>query len=115
MKKCARSAGNECERQLIADGVIGEVGSDTIAFYITPDFSRHVTRDDGISTDLWAKNVREEALEPPALEFATVIRSGASSELDGASNLWSFGAVMAGMESSRNGRTVDVADMIDLA
>ncbi len=73
----------------------------------------------------WGNDLREETIEPPALEFsaraatlhefATVIRSGAVSELDGANNLWSFGAVIAGMESCRNGRTVDVADMIDFA
>lgn len=205
-------------RQLLADGVIGEVGSGTIAFYIAPDFRgtfretmefpllidmsihhfdliRFITRkniskvtalsfnppgstfqhDAGLKmlleleggmvfsydgdwaalgratswsgnwrlqggqgslhlendklivakSEMWAKNIREEVIEPPALEFAaraatlhefaTVIRTGAVSELDGASNLWSFGAVMAGMESSRNGHTVDVADMLDLA
>jgi predicted dehydrogenase len=205
-------------RQLLADGVIGDVGSGTIAFYIAPDFRgtfretmefpllvdmsihhfdliRFITRrnirkvtalsfnppgstfqhdaglkmllelEGGIAfsydgdwaargratawsgnwrvqgsqgslhlendklivakSDLWSKNTREEAVEPPALEFAaraatlhefaTVIRSGQTSELDGANNLWSFGAVMAGMESCRNGRAVEVADMIDLA
>ena len=74
---------------------------------------------------LWTHDAREETIEPPALEFAaraatlhefaTVIRSGEVSELDGASNLWSFGAVMAGVESCRNGRAVEVADMLDLA
>jgi predicted dehydrogenase len=86
--------------------------------------SLHIENDKLIvaRSEMWAKNLQEEAVEPPALEFAaraatlhefaTVIRSGDSSELDGTSNLWSFGAVLAGMESSRTGRTVDVADVI---
>lgn len=73
-------------------------------------------------SEFWGKNATEENITPPALEFsaraatlhefATVIRSGEGSELDGARNLWSFGAVMAGLESSRTGRTVDVAGLL---
>lgn len=76
-------------------------------------------------SEFWGKNATEENITPPALEFAaraatlhefaSVIRSGAASELDGAGNLWSFGAVMAGLESSRTGKPVDVAKVLGLA
>ncbi len=205
-------------RKLVADGVIGDLGSGTIGFYIAPDFQktfrgtmefpllldmsihhfdliRFITRrnirkvtalsfnppgstfrhdaglkmlleleggvafsydgdwaalgratswsgnwrlqgskgslhleDDKLSVahcEFWAKNFHEETVEPPALEFAAraatlhefagIIRSGGSSELEGASNLWSFGVVLAGMESSRTGRRVDVAEFLGLA
>ncbi|HEX4141776.1 MAG TPA: Gfo/Idh/MocA family oxidoreductase [Candidatus Methylacidiphilales bacterium] len=76
-------------------------------------------------SEFWGKNPSEETVSAPALEFsaraatlhefAATIRSGGSSELEGASNLWSFGAVIAGVESCRTGRTVDVAGMLGQA
>ncbi len=76
-------------------------------------------------SEFWGKNATEEALESPALEFsaraatlhefASAIRTGAPSELDGAYNLWSFGAVVAGVESCRSGQPVDVAGLIGQA
>jgi predicted dehydrogenase len=70
----------------------------------------------------WAKDPTSEKIELPTLEyseraatlhhFAESIRSGKPSELDGADNLWSFGAVMAGIESARTGHAVDVRKLI---
>ena len=44
--------------------------------------------------------------------FAEAIRSGQPNELSGERNLWSFGAVMAGLESAGTGMPVKVADVI---
>jgi predicted dehydrogenase len=72
----------------------------------------------------WANNPTSEKIELPALEFSEraatlhhfsdAIQSGQPSELDGADNLWSFGAVMAGIESARTGQAVDVRKLIQV-
>jgi predicted dehydrogenase len=72
----------------------------------------------------WANNPTSEKIDLPALEFteraATLhyfsesIRSGRSGELDGSDNIWSFGAVMAGLESAQTGQTVDVRKLIEM-
>jgi predicted dehydrogenase len=73
----------------------------------------------------WGKNGREDAVEvPPAdsvqngqarllSDFARAIRTGEPAETSGADNLWSFGAVIAGVESARSGgKTVRVAELL---
>jgi predicted dehydrogenase len=44
--------------------------------------------------------------------FADAIRAGAAAQISGEDNLWSFGAVMAGVRSAEEGRTVDVAEVM---
>lgn len=44
--------------------------------------------------------------------FAIAIRSGQPGETSGADNLWSFGAVMAGVKSAKEGRVIEVGDVI---
>jgi hypothetical protein len=44
--------------------------------------------------------------------FARAIRSNEPAETSGADNLWSFGAVMAGVISATEGRTVDVGSLL---
>ena len=73
--------------------------------------------------DRWSKNPTSEKIELPALEFseraatlhhfAESIRSGQPAELDGSNNIWSFGAVIAGVESARTGLPVDVRKVIN--
>ena len=73
-------------------------------------------------SESWGKNTHEETIAIPSIpfssraatlhEFAEVIRSGRPSELDGANNLWSIGAVLAGVESARTGQAIDVAELI---
>ena len=70
----------------------------------------------------WGKDCSEVAIdvEPAGMngqarllaDFAKAIRTGAAAETNGADNLLSFGAVMAGVKSAREGRTVDVAKML---
>ena len=66
----------------------------------------------------WGKDPTSEKVESPALEFseraatlhlfAEAIRTGRPGELDGTNNIWSFAAVIAGMESARTGLPVAV-------
>jgi predicted dehydrogenase len=70
----------------------------------------------------WNKNLTTEPVEIPKLElegqaallhhFANAIRSGKPGETSGADNLHSFGAVIAGVLSAKQGRTVNVAELI---
>jgi predicted dehydrogenase len=70
----------------------------------------------------WCKNETEEAIEVPPAEqngqarlladFADAIRTGTPAPTSGADNLWSFGAVMAGVVSATKGKTVDVAELL---
>jgi predicted dehydrogenase len=71
----------------------------------------------------WGKDPRVEQVEIPPLArsqreatlhlFAEAIRSGTPGELGGESNLWSFGAVMAGVRSAQSGGLpVSVAEVI---
>jgi predicted dehydrogenase len=70
----------------------------------------------------WGKEFREEPVEiPPAplngqaallSDFARAIRTGEPAATNGADNLWSFAAVMAGVESARSGRPLEVAELI---
>jgi predicted dehydrogenase len=72
--------------------------------------------------DRWGKNFREDRVEvaPAPLngqaallaDFARAIRTGEPAPTSGADNLWSFGAVMAGVASARTGSTVDVAAIV---
>jgi predicted dehydrogenase len=58
--------------------------------------------------------------EKPALQaqaatlaqFIGAIRSGTPCEISGEDNLWSFGAVMAGVQSAQSGLPVDVAPLV---
>ena len=71
----------------------------------------------------WGKDRSEVAIdvEPAEMngqarllsDFARAIRDNVPGETNGADNLWSFGAVMAGVESARTGRTVDVAELLE--
>lgn len=45
-------------------------------------------------------------------QFAQAIRTGQPAETSGEDNLWSFGAVMAGVKSAKEGGTVEVATLI---
>ena len=86
--------------------------------------SIHVERDEITlaRSERWNKNPSEEPVALPDLPrteraatlalFAEAIRSGQPNELSGESNRWSFGAVMAGLESARTGLPVRVADVI---
>jgi predicted dehydrogenase len=48
-------------------------------------------------------------------EFAESVRTGVPMQVSGHDNLWSFGAVMAGLKAAREGGTVDVAKLIGKA
>jgi predicted dehydrogenase len=71
----------------------------------------------------WSKNPSQEPIEIPPLEragqsallhrFAQAIRTGAAAETSGSDNLWSFRAVMAGVISAREGRAVDVGEIVE--
>jgi hypothetical protein len=72
----------------------------------------------------WGKNERERAVdlgEAPKngqamllTDFAEAIRSGKPAQTSGADNLWSFGAVIAGVTSARaGGKTIDVANLLN--
>jgi predicted dehydrogenase len=66
----------------------------------------------------WGKEPTSEKIVLPKLEledraatlhqFAEAIRSGQPAELDGSGNIWSFAAVIAGMESARSGQPVAI-------
>lgn len=70
----------------------------------------------------WQKDLTLEPVEVPPIpleaqaallsRFAQAIRSGVPAETSGEDNLWSFGAVMAGVISAKERRTVDVAELI---
>jgi predicted dehydrogenase len=70
----------------------------------------------------WSKNPTTASIEiaKPDLvgqakllkDFADAIRSGTPAETSGADNLWSFGAVIAGVTSAREKRTVDVRELV---
>ena len=70
----------------------------------------------------WGKNCAEEAVEVRQpqhngqarllADFARAIRDGTPAETNGADNLWSFAAVMAGVMSARTGKTIDVAKLL---
>ena len=76
--------------------------------------------------DKWGKNEREEPIDVPSLtpqqngqamllaEFAQAIRTGKPAPTSGADNLWSFGAVIAGVMSARSGgKTVEVLKLLE--
>lgn len=72
-------------------------------------------------SERWNKNEVEEKIAAPALtladqsatlhNFAQAIRTGTPAETSGQDNLNSFGAVMAGVQSAREGRVVDVREL----
>ena len=86
--------------------------------------SIHVDRDELLVArcDRWGKNFSEERIEIPAaplngqaallVDFARAIRTGEPAPTSGADNLWSFGAVMAGVVSATTGLSVSVADVL---
>jgi len=89
--------------------------------------SLHVN-EDGVTitqSEGWGKNPREEKMAVPPLdfvaraatlhEFSETIRTGRPSDLDGIRNIWSLAAVVAGVDSARTMRTVDVAQLIGLS
>ena len=89
--------------------------------------SIHVERDEIVVArcDRWGKNSSEQRVEiPPAplngqaallADFARAIRSNEPAPTSGADNLWSFGAVMAGVARAQRGTTVDVGEMLNHA
>ena len=70
----------------------------------------------------WNKNPAQQSIEIPLIErtgqaavlhhFAQSIRTNEPAETSGADNLWSFAAVMAGVKSATEGRTVEVAELL---
>lgn len=70
----------------------------------------------------WKANPTSESIEIPPIEragqvellhqFAKSIRTTVPAETSGEDNLWSFGAVMAAVVSARQGRSVEVAEML---
>ena len=70
----------------------------------------------------WGKDPSYEPVDPPAMhrtgqahtlhDFAEAIRTGKPAETGGPDNIWSFAAVMAGVESAKTGRAVDVREMV---
>jgi predicted dehydrogenase len=70
----------------------------------------------------WGKNPVEESVEIPDIalggqaallsRFAEAIRTGKPGETSGEDNLWSFGAVTAGVISANQGRSVDVKSLL---
>jgi hypothetical protein len=64
---------------------------------------------------IWPQAIPGIPLESQAKllsDFAESIRTNKPAETSGEDNLWSFGAVMAGVISAKEGRTVDVAELI---
>jgi len=86
--------------------------------------SIHVEKDEIIVArcDRWGKNFQEQRVEiPPAplngqaallADFARAIRTNEPAPTCGADNLWSFGAVMAGVVSATTGVAVSVPDVL---
>jgi predicted dehydrogenase len=69
----------------------------------------------GTEPSYWPQHVGDIPLRAQAKllhDFAEAIRTGKQPETSGQDNLWSFGAVMAGVISAREGRTVDVQELI---
>lgn len=70
----------------------------------------------------WGKEPTSEAIDIPPVHasgqaallarFASSVRSGVPAETSGRDNLWSFAAVMAGVQSAREGRAVDVPPLL---
>ena len=89
-----------------------------------PQGSIHVEKDQiaVARCERWGKSFCEEPVDvPPAplngqaallAAFARAIRDGAPAATSGADNLWSFGAVIAGVESARAKKTIDVAKLV---
>ncbi len=75
-----------------------------------------------VTCEKWNKNMVITPEATPAVpyngqqkllaDFAAAIRSGTPAETSGADNLWSFAAVMAGVTSAREKRSVSVAEML---
>ena len=73
-------------------------------------------------SERWSKNPRVEEIAIPALpengqqillhKFAESIRTNTPGETSGEDNLWSFAAVIAGVRSAKEKRTVDVGEML---
>jgi len=73
----------------------------------------------------WGKNPSSEHVSPDPVDqngqarllqdFANAIRSNKPSETNGADNLWSFGAVIAGVTSVREQRPVEVRELLETA
>ncbi len=73
-------------------------------------------------SDRWSKNPTVENVEAPPVErggqaallanFANAIRTGKPAETNGQDNLGSFGAVIAGVLSTKESRTVNVKELI---
>jgi predicted dehydrogenase len=73
-------------------------------------------------SEKWSKNESETPVEIPPVEqngqarlladFATAIRTGQPAETSGADNLWSFGAVTAGVMSATKRKTISVDELI---
>lgn len=70
----------------------------------------------------WGQEQQHTPIEPDALpltqqaallsEFATAVRTGVPAPTSGEDNLWSFGAVCAGVKSAQENRPVDVAELL---
>jgi len=72
--------------------------------------------------EMWGKNKTSEPVDIPELSpkaqaallrhFAESIRTGNPPATSGRDNLWSFAAVMAGVKSASEGRTVEVGELL---
>lgn len=88
-----------------------------------------VSKQDGISVARSPKGFKAEVQQEPvaydAVErtaqtatlhlFAEAIRTGKPAQISGQDNIWSFGAVMAGVISAKEGRVVDVRGLVGSA
>ncbi|HEX4124448.1 MAG TPA: Gfo/Idh/MocA family oxidoreductase [Tepidisphaeraceae bacterium] len=91
------------------------------------DGSLHLEQDriQSVTCGRWSKDPATRDHEIPDLEgnserrilheFAESVRTGKPMQVSGQDNLWSFAAVMAGVQSARQGQTVDVAELLGKA
>lgn len=68
---------------------------------------------DKTHTPLEADSIPEQAQAALLTRFVKAIETNTPPETSGADNLWSFAAVTAGVISSREGRTVNVAELLN--
>jgi predicted dehydrogenase len=88
--------------------------------------SIHAEKEDIFVTrsERWGKNAREERVAAGVAplngqaalmaDFARSIRSGSPAPTNAADNMWSFGAVMAAVESAKTGAAVDVSSFLGM-
>ncbi|HEX8323202.1 MAG TPA: Gfo/Idh/MocA family oxidoreductase, partial [Tepidisphaeraceae bacterium] len=90
------------------NGVI-ELGTDGKITRSTSDHWHKDTRVEGVCNDGSAEQAQAALLT----RFVAACHTGTPPATSGEDNLWSFGAVIAGVKSSEEGRSVDVAEMLN--